>query len=156
MIHHLSIAAANPRRVCEVLAEILPGKAFPFPPVDGGFVTICEDDFNTLVEVYPLGTEMVPGRGREQVQFERAAQPAAYTATHAALSVAVDEQQIHNIAAREGWRAVTCDRGGLFQVVEFWVENRVLIELLTPAMAQDYLEQMTASKWALVIGQGRD
>ena len=42
------------------------------------------------------------------------------------------------IAAREGWRALVLPRGG-FDVIEFWIDNTVMIELLTPAMAADYL-----------------
>ena len=42
------------------------------------------------------------------------------------------------IAAREGWRALVLPRGG-FDVIEFWIDNTVMVELLTPAMAADYL-----------------
>lgn len=119
-------------------------------------MTICADKFNTLVEVYPLGTEMLPGRHDEDVQFAQTKQPTAYTATHAAFSVTVDEKHVKDIAAREGWRAVTCDRGGIFRVVEFWVENRILFELLTPEMTRAYLDTMTASKWAQYIEPRND
>ncbi|MGR9116149.1 MAG: hypothetical protein ACU85E_10315 [Gammaproteobacteria bacterium] len=156
MIHHISISARNPLHVAEVLAEVLEGTAFPFPPVPGSFVTICEDGHGTLVEVYPLGTEMVPGQNEQDVQLAHAKHPSENTATHAALSVTLDETGIKDIAAREGWRALTCDRGGLFQVIEFWIENRVLFELLTPAMARNYLDAMKPKRWARFIEQGMD
>ena len=35
MIHHLSIAARDPKYSAEVLAEIMGGKAVPFPPNPG-------------------------------------------------------------------------------------------------------------------------
>lgn len=148
MIHHLSIAAHDPGRVASVLAEILEGQAFPFPPTAGGFIAIAEDGHGTAIEVYPLATEMVPGKEHEGVRFARAATPAEFTATHAALSVALDEARIKAVAAREGWQAETCERGGgIFSVVEFWVENRVLLEFLTADMARDYLAAMTPGKW---------
>lgn len=156
MIHHISISARNPLHVAEVLAEILEGTAFPFPPVPGSFVAMSEDGNGTLVEVYPLGTEMVPGQNEQDVQLAHAKEPSDYTATHAALSVTLDETRIKDIAAREGWRSVTCDRGGIFQVIEFWIENRIMFELLTPAMASDYLNAMTPKKWAKFIERGTD
>jgi hypothetical protein len=39
----------------------------------------------------------------------------------------------------EGWRVVRCSRESFFDVIEFWLENRLMIELLTPEMASQYL-----------------
>ncbi|MBS1213111.1 MAG: uncharacterized protein H6R26_1728, partial [Proteobacteria bacterium] len=63
------------------------------------------------------------------------------------------EARIKEIAKRESWRVVTCDRGGLFQVIEFWVENRILIEFLTPEMARAYLQTVTPQKWSQYLTQ---
>lgn len=155
MIHHISIAAYRPQHVADVVAELLGGTALPFPPLAGSFVAVCEDGCGTLVEVYPAGTVMMPGSNEQDVQWGRIESEASpYIATHAAFSVAVDEERIKQIAAREGWRAVTCDRGGVFQVVEFWIENRILFELLTPEMAQAYINAMTPQKWAQFVELG--
>ena len=51
-------------------------------------------------------------------------------------------EQIERIAAREGWRVLPCSRDGLFDVIEFWVENQLMLELLTPAIAHKYLNAM--------------
>lgn len=37
----------------------------------------------------------------------------------------------------EGWRALRLTRGP-FDVIEFWIENTVMLELMTPDMADDY------------------
>jgi hypothetical protein len=42
------------------------------------------------------------------------------------------------LAARHGWRALRLSRGS-FDVIEFWIENCVMLEILTPEMAADYL-----------------
>lgn len=147
MIHHISIAARDPKRVADVLAELLGGQAFPFPPAPGGFVTVCDDDYATLVEVYPIDTVMTPGEGDQDVQFTQAPAPQGFIANHVAISVGVDETTIMAIAEREGWRVLSCDRGGLFKVVELWIENRILFELLTPDMAKGYLAAMTTQNW---------
>ncbi|HYE34191.1 hypothetical protein [Methylocaldum sp.] len=153
MIHHISIAARHPEHVATVLAEFLGGRAFPFPVFAGSYIALTDDPHRTAVEVYPLGTELKPGLEREAVTTVNNDAPSAFTATHAAISVDLTEQQIKNIAARESWRAVTCNRGDLFDVVELWVENRVLIELLTPEMARAYLDTISPRQWADFLKQ---
>ncbi len=152
MIHHLSISAQEPSRVASVLAAIMGGTAFPFPPHPGSYIALCADAHSTAIEVYPLETVMIPGEGNEEVRFV-AAPPSPFVPTHAAVSVPMDEAGIQAMALREGWRAVTCDRGNIFQVVEFWVENRVLIEFLTPEMARSYLRNVTPALWAEYLNQ---
>jgi len=154
MIHHFSIAAHNPEHAASVIAEVLGGQAFAFPPSPGSFIAVVEDGHGTAIEVYPLEVELAPGTGDEALRFDRRANPAEFTATHAALSITLDEARVKEIAAREGWRAVTCDRGGIFQVIEFWVENRMLLELLTPDMARAYLNAMTHQKWSEYLRLG--
>jgi hypothetical protein len=138
MLHHLSIHARDPERVAGALAELLGGDVTPFGPLPGSFIAWARDDSGTAIDCLLLGTELRPGEGEDQAQFEVAERPSAYSATHAALSVERSEDEIKAVAEREGWRAVTCDRGS-FSVVEVWVENAVLIEFLTPEMAADYL-----------------
>ena len=41
------------------------------------------------------------------------------------------------IAEREGWRALRLPRGP-FDVIELWIENTVMLELMTPDMAAAY------------------
>ena len=61
MIHHLSIAARDPKHVAGVLAELMGGKAVPFPPNPGSFFALQLDEHGSGVEVYPAGTELQPG-----------------------------------------------------------------------------------------------
>jgi hypothetical protein len=148
MIHHISIGAKDPRHVAEVIAELWQTRALPFPPVPGSYIVIADDGHGTAIEVSPLGTELLPGEGDEQARsfFNRDASP--YTATHAALSVHVSRERIADIARREGWRTGSFVRGGVFEVIEFWVEGRLMLELLTPDMAQRYLDVMTTDIYA--------
>jgi len=142
MIHHISIAAQNPQHVAQVLAEVMQGQMAPFPPNPGSFMALALDDLGTMIEVYPANTELMPGSGSEEVKFSRSAIANAFCATHIALSVPTEQAQIEHIAEREGWRAVRCNRDDLFEVIEFWVENRMMIELLTPELAPRYVALM--------------
>lgn len=152
MIHHISVAAKNPQHVAEVLAELWGGRSMPFPPVPGGHIVIVDDGHGTAIEVSPLGTELVPGTGDEEGQAVVNADASPFTATHAALSVPASEDRIRQVAAREGWRCERFSRGGAFEVVEFWVENRLLIEMLPPSIQQRYLDFLNAQNFAELFG----
>jgi hypothetical protein len=88
MIHHLSIAARDPKHVAGVLAEIMGGKAIPFPPNPGSFFALQLDEHRSGVEVYPAGTELQPG-GDNGAAFAKN-EVRGYGPTHFALSVSSD------------------------------------------------------------------
>lgn len=142
MIHHLSISAHHPQQVAQVLAELLQGEAFPFPAVSfpNSYVAAAFDSYGTVIDVHPYNTELIPGAQENGFQLSQNFGSSVYTATHAAISVPVSQEQIAAIAAREGWRSI--HRGGFFNVIEFWLENRVLVELLPPALTSQYLAFM--------------
>jgi hypothetical protein len=137
MIHHFSIPARNPELVARILARFLKGKAYPFSPVEGGYIAMGFDDYGTAIEVYPIdtGIHFTPG--------DFASKSTGYspkmTAFHAAISVDLSQTEIETIATEAGWRVQLCDRGP-FGVIEVWVENWLMLELLTPELAKDYLE----------------
>jgi hypothetical protein len=152
MIHHISISAADPRHVAHVIAELWRGTALPFPPSPGSYIVIPGDSYGTAIEVYPLGNEMIPGDDGREAQTRASVTSSPYTATHAALSVPVDEERVREIAAREGWRVERFSRVGAFEVLEFWVEGRLLLELLTPELVPQYLDFMMPRKYAALYG----
>lgn len=153
MLHHISVAVNNPIHVAEVLAEVLRGSVLPFPPNPGSYIVLAGDEFGTLIELYPFGTEVIPGAWQDQAGFRLNEQSPYYTAVHAALSVPADLEEIQQIGAREGWRVVVADRDGLFDVVEFWVENRLMLELLTPAMTPKYLNMFKPEQLKAALAQ---
>ena len=139
MIHHISIAAHNPQHVAEVLARVLGGKAAPFNPHAGSYMASSLDEYGTMIEVYPADVELAPGsRDHEQTQFHQNANLPKFSPFHAAISVSLDAEEITQIATQTGWRVLRCNRGS-FEVMEFWIENHELLELLTPEMASQYL-----------------
>lgn len=140
MIHHISIAAEKPQHVAEVLAELWQGQVAPFPPHPGSYVMFAMDEYGTMIEIYPIGTELLPSI--EAVGFTHTANKSGYSASHAAISIPASQPDIERIAVREGWCVRRCNRENIFEVIEFWVENRVLLELLPPAIAPQYLAFM--------------
>lgn len=139
MIHHISIAANNPFHVAQVLAELFDGEIIPFASRSDSYVAVAFDAYGTMIEVLPRGIELRPGNGKDAVRHQQNSHASAYTATHAAISVAASEDKIRSIAAREGWRIGRYNRGGFIDVIEFWVENHLLLELLPPELSAQYL-----------------
>jgi hypothetical protein len=138
MIHHISIPARDPVHVAAVLAELLGGRAYPFPgPLPGARMAVSGDPHGTMIEVYPETIMMAPGEGEAPVTYAPAPgttmpAPAAF---HALLSVPHDRAAIEAIGARAGWRTKFFDRAApgrppVFHVIELWVENRILLEIV--------------------------
>jgi len=149
MIHHLSIAARDPRHVAEVLAEFMGGAATRFTPNPGSWFAHQHDEYGTGVEVYPAGTELRPagpqGAGFAMIEPIRS----RYSPTHFALSVTTDADTVEAIARREGWECFRCNRG-LFHVIEVWLENESMVEILPPEFAAEYLAATRPDKAAAV------
>ena len=139
MIHHLSIAARDPEHVAGVLAELMGGVAVPFPPNPGSFFALQRDEHGSGVEVHPAGTELRPGGGNG-AGFERT-EVHGFGPTHFALSVGIPGDAVEAIARREGWQCYRCDRGP-FHVIEVWLENEWMVEVLPPEYAAEYLASM--------------
>lgn len=145
MIYHVSIAADAPCRVATTLAELWGGVATPFPPVAGGWVAHADDERCSMIEVFPNGVEIVETPGDADASGRINPAPSRTTATHIAIATPLSEPHVLAIAAREGWSAKYRKRGGAarhdgrgFGVIEFWVENRLMIEVLTAEMQAQY------------------
>lgn len=143
MIHHVSIPARDPEHVAQVLAELFGGYAGPFiGPIHGGWVVYEEDGLGSGIEVYGERTMLVPGEG-DAMCLTRLGDVPQSIAFHALISVKADRATIERIGAREGWRTRHFWRGPagvrLFELYEFWVENRVMLELVTEDMLPAYV-----------------
>jgi len=143
MIHHVSIPAREPRRVAEVLSELMGGQCFPFGPLEGAFMATSGDAHGTMIEVYPERATLEIPENDDQVVFGENAVPPGTWPFHVLVSVPLDREDVERIRAREGWRAKTFGRGmqghkPFFHVIEFWLENRLMIEVAPPDMAREY------------------
>lgn len=152
MIHHISIDAHNPLRVARVLAEIWNGKAYPFL-YPGSYTVMPFDNYGTAVVVLAQGNVWASGTDAESAQVLQTA-PTDLVAIHAAISVPTTQQQIEQIGQREGWRVLTRPQGkDAFRLIEFWVENRILFELLPPEFQTQYLQTMQPEMIEQILGK---
>lgn len=154
MINHISIAVHDTEKVAGVLAELWGGFVIPFPPCPNSFMVLANDGRGSAVEVTPFNTVLVPGTGlppenldagtpteEYEAKFVQTDSPTQYTATHLNINTHLNERQVRAIAEREGWRVLTCNRGGgLFQLIEMWIEDRFMLEVMTPEQTARYVE----------------
>jgi hypothetical protein len=153
MLHHTSFAVNNPLRAAEVVAELWQGRAIPFPYHEGSYIALKLDDYGSAIEFLPKTTMLTPGNAADAACEFSSVNPGtcAYTASHINIAVPISEARIYEIAAREGWRAVRCRRADFFDLVEFWIENEVLLELVTPPMMEEYLASVQPDRLQAMI-----
>jgi hypothetical protein len=155
MINHISIAVHNPEKVANVLAELWNGMVIPFPPAPDSFIVLANDGRGSGVEVTPINTVLVPGEGLPpeenfnaetltesyEAKFVASDFSPQYVATHLNINTHLSVEEVKEIANREGWRVLVCNRDrGLFQLIELWVEDRFMLEVMTPEQTARYVE----------------
>ncbi len=135
MIHYISINVKDPKQVANVLAEILEGQANPFPGQTGSYKVFSSNDYVAIIELHPIRNELMPRQNGEREPSLVDFHTCPCSTVHAALFVPKSQTQIEQIANREGWQVLPSNRDGLFDVIQFWVENRLILELLPSAIA---------------------
>jgi hypothetical protein len=128
MIIHASIPADEPERVARAIAELWRGTYAPFPFLPGVFTASAGDERGTQVEVGPRGREAIPGEKQLGMRINPA--PSPYSEVHLNIFSPLSEAEIFAIAKREGWKALPCDRGGAFKLIELWLENKFMLEVM--------------------------
>ena len=150
MILHVSLPADDCEIVARTLAELVDGRALPFPPGGPTAWNVWSKDERVQIGVTPRGAVMVPGpAGVEWTQAEHLARAAE---SHLAVCVDRSAAELVAIAERAGWPARIFDRGGFFHVVEVWIEGAYLIELLDPSFTEEYARSMNTANWCRVFG----
>ncbi len=154
MLFHISIPADDPARVAAVIAELWGGESFPFPPFPGAFTAMAGDANATSIEVYPRDLTLYPAEGLNDVEARKTKTPPRHASYHAAIATALSEAEVKAIAQREGWFCKTLNRGGVFHVIEFWVENCFMLEVLTTEMQAEYTSRVTIEGWRTMLAAG--
>jgi hypothetical protein len=151
-IYHVALPANNPQSTARTLAEILGGEAMPFPVIPGAWMAWSADGASEI-EVTPRGLGFKRANPGSVPEVVSTAQDRGATGWHLAVGTSVDAAEVVRIAERAGWPAQICDRKGLFEVVEVWVDDTCLIEVLDPGMQTCYRAAFTPRKWKLALQQ---
>lgn len=168
MIAHVSIPARDPKATALLLATLIDGEAFAFPVVPGAWIAVARDGSGQAIEVYPDTMAHHPGQGEadpaaaaqgpqtlpweDQIYADGPQlRPAAF---HFAMSSPLTEQQVLDAARAAGLRGVRCDRAGVFALVEVWLDNVLLVEVLCGPEVERYVGFMNPRGVEKMFGPG--
>jgi len=156
MIFHISIPTRNPENVAKVIAELWGGAAFPFfPHRNESWVAFAGDDRNSAVECYPQDALIAPSEEEFPTGFQVLRSPPAEadqdqpprrSAVHAAVATPLTQAEVVALGEREGWLTRFAQRG-MFNVVELWIENAIMFEVLPAEQQAEYLNSQTLDSW---------
>lgn len=169
MIAHFSIPSRTPKETALFFASVIDGLVYDFGPVvPGAAIAVAKDGSGVAVEVYPVDVAHHPGKG----EIDPSAQPEGPSAApwedqihvdhvqsrpsgfHIAMGTKLAESKVIELAKANGWRAIACERAGVFGVVEVWVDNNFLVEVLVPAQAARYQKFMNVEGASAMFGPG--
>jgi hypothetical protein len=144
---HASIPADDPKVTARVLAEILDGEALRFPPGGPEAWMAWSGDGAIELEVVPRG-RVLHFDGDQGNWRDNSGEKRRLCEVHLAIAVEQSAEAVMAIAGRAGWPARHSARGGgLFDLVEVWVDGSFLIEFLDPRQAARYDEVVTLENW---------
>ena len=149
MIFHISISADDPKRTATMLAELWRGEAFPFPMVGkGSWVAHAGDDRRSTIVVYPRDMAMYPTDRAGEERYEPVSRHGPF---HAAVATPLSIEEVEDIGRKYGCHTSLCHRGPYFRVIEFWVDNCLMLEMLTPEMQAEYQASITPENWRAML-----
>src|SRR5690348_13132745 len=149
MIFHFSIAADDPKRTATMLAELWRGEALPFPMLGkGSWVAHAGDDRRSAIEVYSRDVAIHYGERFGDLREEKLPRNGPF---HAAVATPLSIEEVEEIGRRYGCKTRVCQRGPWFRVIEFWVDNCLMLEMLTPEMQAEYQSSITPENWRAML-----
>lgn len=167
MLAHISFPAKNPHDTAKFFAAIIDGKAFDFPVVQGAAIAVGNDGSGTAIEVYPQEMMHHPGEGSAdpdyisnspqtmpwETQIYAESQYGGPSTFHLALTTHLSETDVIAQANARGWRCLACERAGVFGVIEVWVDNIYLVEVLVAEQAARYKAFLTVEGCEAMFGK---
>ena len=107
------------------------------------------DDRRSTIEVYPRDLALYPAHGQGEARREEVSRHGPF---HAAVATPLSIEEIEEIGRRYGCHTSLCQRGP-FRVIEFWVDNTLMLEMLTPEMQAEYRGSITPEGWRAMLAK---
>lgn len=168
MIAHVSIPSADPHATALIFASLINGQAFAFPVVPGARIAVSANGSGLAVEVYPEGMAHHPGSGAVDAnlagdgpmtmpwedQIFPDGRPLRPSAFHLAITTELSDAQVFALARDAAIRAIRCERGGVFGLIELWLDDTTLVEVLTEEDIERYRSFMNPAGCTAMFGEG--
>lgn len=147
MLHYISIPVDNPLHVAKVVSEILHGDILQCREDPDIYTVLTNDKHTSAIELIPSGIEVRPGQAK--FEYKRNVNSPQFSPVHVAISVPISFSEIKQIGLREGWHVAMGNRGR-FKLIEFWLENKFLLELMLPSTVPQYVKSMSPQEFILL------
>jgi hypothetical protein len=141
MILHASVVADRPKETAQVLATLLGGVALPLGPGEGTWTAIGPDPIGNLISVLARGSEFHRVTGGHP--DTRSGAPARHSGFHLLIETRLTEQEVLELAREHACHAQRAAHGA-FEVIEFWIDDCLLIELVTPELGLIYRQTVAS------------
>ena len=142
MILHASVVADDPKSTAEILAQLFGGLALPVGPGDGTWSAVGPEPIGNLISVLARGSEF--HRSGDHVET-RSGTRVRHSAFHLLIETPLSEGEVLSLAEERGCRAHRA-RHGAFDVIEFWIDDCLLIEVATPELSQQYRDTIHSAE----------
>jgi hypothetical protein len=143
MILHVSVTADHPRSTAETLATLLGGRAIPLGPNEGSWTAVGPDPVGNVIEVMERGSEF--HRAGSQVETLKG-DPQRHSGFHLLMESPMSEQEILTLAEETGTSAYRASRGIFGDLIEFWIDDCLLVEVLPLAWSRAYRSLLTSGE----------
>lgn len=143
MILHASIVADEPRAAAEVLARLLGGRALPIGPGEGTWTAIGPDPVGNTISVLGRGSEFHRRVGQHLDTLR--GEPVRHSGFHLLLDTELSEADVLSLAGERDCHAQRATHGA-FEVIEFWIDDCQLIEVVTPALGRAYRQMVQSGE----------
>lgn len=141
MILHVSITADDPKSTAVQLATLLGGRAIPLGPNEGSWTAVGPDPVGNVIEVMERGSEF--HRAGSQVETVRR-EPHRHSGFHLLMESPMSEHEILALAEETGTSAHRANRGIFGDLIEFWIDDCLLVEVLPLPWARAYRKLLTS------------
>ena len=131
MIQHVSVTADDPRSAAETVARLLGGRAVPIGPTEGTWTAFGPDPVGNMVEIMPRGSEF--HRKGDHVET-RKGDAIRHSGFHVMIETPLSEEEVLAFGDGSAVRATH----GPFDLIEFWIDDCLLLEVLPPNLSQAY------------------
>jgi hypothetical protein len=135
MILHVSVTADRPEATARTLATLLGGEAIPLGPARGAWTAVGPDPIGNVIEVMARGTEMHRAAGSVETL---PGVPSRHSGFHLLMESVLSESEIIKVAAASGAIAQRSSRGVFGELIEFWIDDCLLVEVLPFEWVRSY------------------
>lgn len=135
MLLHASVATDDPKSAAETLATLLGGRALPVGPGVGTWTAFGPEPIGNAIEVLARGSQFhrLPGKAVET----RQGAPVRHSPFHLLIDTGLSEPEVLRLADERGCHAQRTTHGP-FELIEFWFDDCLLIEVATPELGREY------------------